>query len=192
MCPGLDDSISGHICLRMSQYLWVLNCVGQTTALHWTWQKSSIDLCNYDHICTWLFNETAYLRTAHFPQHIVSLLALVRWIHTHLWDGSYQSKIYRASMSPSTVKAVSKAFSTVLSVFIHVICDRTGGVTICCRTHQDNPSFGCGKLHQDPFVTVWSPQAEPVPFRQPDRQQTSCNNVHLQTGRAGIGLHCAS
>lgn len=101
---------------------------------------------------------------------------------------SYQSKIYRARMSPSTVKAVSKAFSTVLSFFIHVIYDRTGGVTICCRTHQYNPSFGCGKLHQDPFVTVWTPQAEPVSFRQPDCQQTSCNNIHLQTGRAGIAL----
>lgn len=34
MFPGLEDSISGHICLRMSQYLWVLNCMGHTTALH--------------------------------------------------------------------------------------------------------------------------------------------------------------
>lgn len=53
---------------------------------------------------------------------------------------------------------------------------------LCWRTHQYNSSFGCGKLHQDPFVTVWSPHAEPVSFRQPDCQQTGCKTIHLQTG----------
>lgn len=59
----------------------------------------------------------------------------------------------------------------------------------CLRTHQYNSSFGCGKLHQDPLVTVWTPQAKPVAFRQPDCQQTGSNSLHLQTGSKGeLGL----
>lgn len=34
--PGEAFSISGQSCLNMSQYFWVLNWVGQTTALHCT------------------------------------------------------------------------------------------------------------------------------------------------------------
>lgn len=41
MSPGLDVSISGHICLSMSQKFWVLNCVGHTTALHPTCEERS-------------------------------------------------------------------------------------------------------------------------------------------------------
>lgn len=38
--PGLAVSISGQICLSMSQYFWVLNWVGHTMALHPTWTKA--------------------------------------------------------------------------------------------------------------------------------------------------------
>lgn len=37
---GFDESISGHICLSMSQYFRVLKCVGHTTALHPTYGET--------------------------------------------------------------------------------------------------------------------------------------------------------
>lgn len=48
-------------------------------------------------------------------------------------------------------------------------------------THKYDSSFGCGKLHQDPSVTVRAPNAEPVSLCQPDRQETGCNTIDLQT-----------
>lgn len=50
-------------------------------------------------------------------------------------------------------------------------------------THQYNASFGCGKLEQDPFVSVGSPHAEAVSFRQSNRQQPGCSLIHLQALR---------
>lgn len=41
MFPGFDESISGQICLSMSQYLWDLKCAGHTMALHPTYEESS-------------------------------------------------------------------------------------------------------------------------------------------------------
>lgn len=47
-------------------------------------------------------------------------------------------------------------------------------------THQNNASFGCGELDQDPLISVGSPHAEPVSLFQSKGQQPSCGLIHLR------------